>query len=288
MTGFGKSELKNEKFELSVEVRSVNNRYLDIGLRLPKNLYNYEYLVKELIKKNVYRGKLTLSVNFKDSVFENMNLKLNEGAVSYYHNLLVQLKDRLSIDGDITLDHILYFKELFEPEETDTDDEELVAALKKVITAALKNFNEMRDQEAKNLAPEIIETIDLINSHLAEIRERGKATARTELERLRQRVADLIVNADPDSNRLETELALIADRVDITEECARLQSHLDLFRDVFTSKDQVGKQLTFILQEMHRETNTIGSKTTDVNISHRVIAIKEEIEKIREQAQNLE
>jgi uncharacterized protein (TIGR00255 family) len=288
MTGFGRAEAKNGRFEITVEIRSLNNRYLDIGLRLPKSLNTYEYLLKEIIKKRILRGKLTAVVTFKSLALENGDFKLNNETVNFYHKLLGKIKDQTGISDDITLNHLLQFKELIEPEDTVFEDEEVEKYLKDVFNEALKNLDAMRKQESDNICEDIYSRLEKIRSTLNSISEKAKESPKIELEKLFNRLQERIDKNEVDRDRLELELAMIADRVDVTEECIRLASHLDLFKDVLDKKDEVGKQLTFLLQEMHRETNTIGSKTSDISISHDMIHLKEEIEKIREQVQNLE
>lgn len=288
MTGFGRAEKKNEKYEITAEIRNLNNRYLDINLKLPKSLIVYEFPLKELIKKKVIRGKLTTNINFTDLVLSNGNFVLDKESVKFYFNLLNQIKEHTGLKGDITLDHLLQFKELIAPEEYVREDEEIKGLLFSVVQEALDNLNEMRMREAENISHDILYRVDLIDKTVQEIYQKGRTNPRIELNKLSNRIKDLVDNHEIDENRLEMEMALLADRVDITEECTRLKSHIELFREIFEAKEEVGKQLTFILQEMQRESNTIGSKTTDVSISHSVIHVKEEIEKIREQVQNLE
>ena len=288
MTGFGRAEIKNSRFEITVEIRSLNNRFLDIGLKLPKSLNSYEYILKGLTKKKILRGKLTAVVNFKNLMLENGDLRLNHETVQFYHQLLEKIKSQTGIKDEITLDHLLQFKELIEPEEAVFQDDEIKTVLTDAFDKALENLDAMRRQEAENICVDIYSRLEKIKTALNSITEKAKDSPRLELEKLYNRLQERINNKEVDKDRLELELAIMADRVDVTEECIRLSSHLDLFKDVLDNKDEVGKQLTFLLQEMHRETNTIGSKTSDISISHEMIRLKEEIEKIREQIQNLE
>ncbi len=288
MTGFGRAEIKNSRFEITVEIRSLNNRFLDIGLKLPKSLNSYEYILKGLTKKKILRGKLTAVVNFKNLMLENGDLRLNHETVQFYHQLLEKIKSQTGIKDEITLDHLLQFKELIEPEEAVFQDDEIKTVLTDAFDKALENLDAMRRQEAENICVDIYSRLEKIKTALNSITEKAKDSPRLELDKLYNRLQERINNKEVDKDRLELELAIMADRVDVTEECIRLSSHLDLFKDVLDNKDEVGKQLTFLLQEMHRETNTIGSKTSDISISHEMIRLKEEIEKIREQIQNLE
>ena len=288
MTGFGRAEIKNSRFEITVEIRSLNNRFLDIGLKLPKSLNSYEYILKGLTKKKILRGKLTAVVNFKNLMLENGDLRLNHETVQFYHQLLEKIKSQTGIKDEITLDHLLQFKELIEPEEAVFQDDEIKTVLTDAFDKALENLDAMRRQEAENICVDIYSRLAKIKTALNSITDKAKDSPRLELDKLYNRLQERINNKEVDKDRLELELAIMADRVDVTEECIRLSSHLDLFKDVLDNKDEVGKQLTFLLQEMHRETNTIGSKTSDISISHEMIRLKEEIEKIREQVQNLE
>jgi len=288
MTGFGRAEAKNGRFEITVEIRSLNNRYLDISLKLPKSLNNYEYLLKEQTKKKILRGKINIGVNFKNLSLENGDFRLNRETVGFYLQILEKIKMYTGLEDHITLDHLLQFKELIEPEDTFFEDNEIKTVLTDTFEEALNNLDTMRKLEADNICADIYSRLEEIKSVLTSISEKVKDSPRLELEKLYNRLLERISKKEVDIDRLELELAIIADRVDVTEECIRLFSHLDLFKNVLDNKDEVGKQLTFLLQEMHRETNTIGSKTSDIKISHEMIRLKEEIEKLREQVQNLE
>jgi len=288
MTGFGKADFRNAHYEISVEIKNLNNRFLDISLKLPKSLMAYELMLKDIVKNKVKRGKLTATVIFKDLVLTNGNFTLKEESIQFYYKLLQQIKSRTGVKGRITLDHLLHFSELIEPEEISKEDEEMAGKLSGVMEAALDNLNVMRSKEAEHLIKDLLSRIQTIETIIEEVFKRGKENPRTELEKMFARLKEMVDANKIDSNRLEMEMALIADKVDITEECIRMKSHLEMFRTILEHNDEVGKQLTFVLQEMQRETNTIGSKTTDVSISHQMIQAKDEIEKLREQVQNLE
>jgi uncharacterized protein (TIGR00255 family) len=227
-------------------------------------------------------------VIFRDLNLDGGKFTLNEESIQFYYRLLQEIKTRTGVKGDITLDHLLHFKELIEPEEMSKEDEEIAERLSLVMTEALDNLNLVRQQEAQNLQADILSRIKTIEQTTEEVYCKGKANPRAELDKMSKRLQEMVAANKIDRDRLEQELALIADKVDITEECIRLKSHLQMFRDIFSQQEEVGKQLTFVLQEMQRETNTIGSKTTDIFISHQMIKVKDEIEKLREQVQNLE
>jgi uncharacterized protein (TIGR00255 family) len=288
MTGFGRSELKTEQFEIATEIRSLNNRFLDISLKLPKAFLPYEYDIKALIKNNIERGKINITVNLKDLSLTNGNFMVKSERIAYYLKILNGIKKLADIQEQVTLNHLLSFKELVEPEESLIENEQVVAALMKNIEQTLDQLNEMRSQEGAHIAQDLKNQIGQIGESVELIHQKGQTVPRDELNKLKERIKNLVDPKTVDVGRLEQELALLADRVDVTEECLRLRSHMKLFSDELSRQGAIGKKLTFILQEMHREANTIGAKTTNITIAHEVIKIKEEVEKIREQVQNLE
>jgi uncharacterized protein (TIGR00255 family) len=288
MTGFGRSELKCDRYEISIEIRGINNRFLDIGLKLPKSLDVYECMIKQLIKEKVHRGKITVNVYYKDLALSNNNFSIKKDTVEFYYNLLKQIKAQTNVKGDITLDHLLTFKEIIEPEGIELEDKQLESDLSMMANRALDSFNDMRMKEAENIEKDIFQYLMDIEKKLKVIEKRGKNNPASEFEKLKKRIRVLIQDNQIDKGRLEMELAIIVDRIDISEECSRLRSHIIQFREIYRNGNEVGKALSFILQEMQREINTVGSKTTDIKITHGVIMIKEGIEKIREQVQNLE
>jgi len=289
MTGYGKSKKTFENYEIEAEIRSLNNRYLDTIVRLPKSIDVYEQRIKEVIKKKIFRGKVTLNISLNGISANGFgNLALNEDALQYYYDLVSKIKSNFDLKEDITLDHILQFKDLMQATEEELEDELLLENLLDTVGEALTALVEMRENEAVNIMSDINVRIKIIETNTDNIFAYAKDNPKQEYKKLYERVQKLINGKAIDEYRLEMELALLADRVDITEECTRLKSHLQQFDNILNTKKEVGKSLTFILQEMHREINTIGSKTTNVEISHMAITVKEEIEKLREQIQNLE
>ena len=288
MTGFGRAETKTERFELIAEARSLNNRYLEINLRLPKSLSSYEYELKEVVKNFVFRGKVSVNITFRDLLSLTANFNLKKESVRYYQTILQEIRQEAGLKDPVKLEHLLHFSELLEPEESELKDDVLETELKKVLSDALKDMNRMRMLEGQNMVQDITARIMEIGKNVSEIEKKGRENPKRDLEKLTARIRDLVDSGEIDRSRLELELALISDRVDISEECTRMESHLKLFREVLDGTGEMGKKLTFILQEMQRESNTIGSKTTDISIAHQIIQIKEEIEKVREQVQNLE
>ncbi len=288
MTGFGRAETRNDRYEIIAEVRTLNNRYLEIGLRLPKSLAGYEFALKDIVKKHILRGKVTITLTFKDVTNLTEDFSLKKDSIRFYRMILEQIREEAGLSDPIKLEHLLQFNELLIPDDQELKDEELEKTLNEVLEEALTDLNRMRRAEGLNIAVDIRQRINAIEKNMEEIEIKGRENPRQELEKLTERLRDMIDSGEINRDRLELELALISDRVDITEECTRMHSHLKLFRDVLDHKGEVGKKLTFILQEMQRESNTIGSKTSEISIAHSVIQLKEEIEKIREQVQNLE
>jgi uncharacterized protein (TIGR00255 family) len=289
MTGFASTQAEYNNSEITCEIRALNSRYLEISIRLPKVLSDLENSIKELIRQKITRGKIMYSLNFSSLSSELQNLKIDPDTIQIYMNLLKEMKKAAHIDSKISLDHLLSFKDIISFEEEAEIDEEFAKFIFSVTKDALKKLDEMRSQEGDFLRKDLQSRMGNILQLTDEIAQLGKNNARSEFEKLYKRLLSLISDEKQvDKYRFEQELAIIADKVDITEESVRLKSHIQLFEENLKGGSPVGKKLNFILQEMNRETNTISNKTTMVEISHRVVALKEEIEKIREQVQNIE
>lgn len=288
MTGFGKAKKSNERFELSVEIRSVNNRFLDLSIRLPKELSAFENKIREKIKADVKRGKLSVFVSLNEAASAGSEILLNQDKVKHRFEMLKKVRESLHIKESVSLNHLLNFSDLFEFNIESVDEKEISALLYPSLEDALQQFNDMREAEGAHLIEDMEMRIKNIYELSAFVEKKGKLNVSGEFDKLLARVKNLIDEQKIDKERLEQEIAIMADRVDITEECVRMNSHIKLFNKTIENNDEAGKKLTFILQEMLRESNTMNSKTSDIEISHRVIRIKEDIEKLREQAQNLE
>lgn len=288
MTGYGKAEATIGNFEITIEVKSVNNRYLDISFRAPSFLLMFESELRDLIKTNVNRGKIIIFIDIKGKLNPENGNSVNEEKLLSLYNTLNSIKEKLNIPDKIELSHLLQFQDLFEADISTLDEDQLLEALKTGLSKALKAFNTMRGKEGAHLIDEMTSRLETITKTLSEVRQLSNGTVRSVFDKLSKRVNDLLENKAIDRDRLEQEIALISDKVDITEELTRFESHITQFHHSLKRDSEVGKKITFILQEMHREANTINSKTTEVDIAHRIIEIKEDIEKIREQAQNIE
>ena len=288
MTGYGKAGQSKKGLDITIEIKSVNNRYLDIFFRLPRELSFLEYELRERLKKQVVRGKISVNVNITEHLAGAEEVFLNEKLLENRLALLEKLRRKLAGEQPVSLSHLLHFEELFELNLSAFEEDELKELVFPVFDEALEQFNRMRNEEGLFLAEDIARRLKRIEKMTNEVRQKGKNNIRNEFNRLCENVYSLIGEGKIDPARLEQEVAVISDKVDITEECVRMNSHIQLFHQTMEDRGEVGKKMTFILQEMLREANTMNSKTTDVDIAHTVIRIKEEIEKMREQAQNLE
>ena len=287
MTGYGKGLAESPKIKVEVETKSVNSRYLDIILKTPSSLINKEYEIRELIKNKISRGKLTVLIQIKSNSSEWNIFSINDEKLKSYISLLKKIKKTAKIGGVLKLEHFLYNKELFEGNDFDLSDEEF-EVIKKAITSALDALLKMKANEGKELVKDLRKRIDIIEEKLAEIESESNSSVKEYYQKLKDKVKLLIDDAKVDNDRLELELAIIADKAEITEECVRLRSHIKFFSESLNKDDEPGRKLNFLCQEMNRETNTISSKTISTSITHNTVLIKEEIEKIREQIQNIE
>ncbi len=288
MTGYGKAASNNEWFTVSVEIKSVNNRFLDVSVRLPKELSSEEIVIREYLKGQITRGKIFIYVDLEKTQPEGKELFIDWQAAEQKVQMLNTLKERFQLDDSVKLNHLLMFPDLFTLDLQNLIEEQIRPLLLEALEKASSEFLKMREQEGANLKLDLEKRLENIERLVNEIKQIAPDNIQHEFERLSKNVNSLIGEQKVDTGRLEQELAILSDRVDITEECVRLKSHIDLFKKTIAMKEDIGKRLNFLLQEMHREANTISSKTTMLEISHRVINVKEEIEKLREQVQNIE
>lgn len=289
MTGFGRAETKENDLEIVAEIRSVNNRFLDIQVRLPKQFVHLEHEVKNLVKQFALRGRINVFVNLKLVSEENLNgLKVNDETVSSYLNLLRKLKKTYRLSGKLRIDHVLTFSDVFTYEDDSQFKAEIWEQIKKILTNALQGFLKMRQDEGLSLQKDLTNRIEMLQANVNKIKLISAGRHNEELAKLKQRLSEIIANENIDESRLDTEIALMMNRIDVTEECVRFDSHNKLFLNSLASTEASGRKLNFLLQEMTREANTIGAKANHVEISHLVVETKEEIEKIREQVQNIE
>lgn len=289
MTGYGKAEILVNGSRYFVEARSVNSRYSEISLKCPKYIYSREYEIREIVKQKISRGKINLLITKDEDDNSNHQVVLDPEALKKHIAIVKDVRKRLGSKDKIKLEHILAFSENFIKKDEEAVEEEEFTMICGLINAALDEMIAMKKQEGAFLEKDIIERIDVIDEESKAIVEMGKARVEEEKRLFNEKLgAYLNDRSIIDDRRLEFEIMLLIEKMDITEECVRLKSHLDFFRKSVSSPENVGRRLNFLLQEMNREINTIASKASDAGISQKVSLLKEELEKIREQIQNIE
>ena len=289
MTGYGRAECSKRGMTVSVETRSVNSRYLDVTARLPRSLSHREKDVKEIVRSFMSRGSLNVTIKIEKEANGDTPLKVNASAAKSYYKLLNELRKVVKLREQVRLEHLLNFSEILEPVDAEQADSKEWELVEETILKALAELNAMRVNEGKELAKDFEKRIGWIDTTLDEIQRLSADRIPDERKRLLERIAQLVEDKSViDQNRLELEIALLADKLDITEECVRYKTHNKFFLEAITKEESPGRKLNFLIQEMNREANTIGSKSNDAAIAHLVVKIKEELERIREQLQNIE
>jgi uncharacterized protein (TIGR00255 family) len=285
MTGFARVEKEYGEGKLSGEARSLNSRYLEISIKLPRIDFFYEQKLRELVKKRVKRGKVDISMKWEKTGEQVSIPKVNENTIKQYAETIKVLKKTYRLKGHLTVDNIFNLRDVFVYEENNNvTEEKLVDCFEALIT----ELNNEREKEGHLLKEDLITRIATILSALSEIEARWPATIKTHEEKLKEKIMEVTKSITIDETRVLQEVAIYMERLDISEEIHRLKGHIDNFKTTLNTEDSIGRKLDFIIQEMVRETNTIGSKSNDLYINERVILIKVEIEKIREQVQNVE
>lgn len=289
MTGYGRAEVSKKDITATVEVRSVNSRFLEVTTRLPRTLSHRENDVKELVKGYVTRGKVSVQVSLAVETDGALPVKINVDAAKAYYKLLDRLRKEVKLKEPVNLSHLLQFSEVLEGAEENEVGEREWQVVEQALHKAMKEFNVMRAKEGKELAKDLKKRIEWIDSTVDRIEQLSKERIPEERKRLQERIAQLLGDKTViDQNRLELEIALLSDKLDVTEECVRYHSHNKFFLETMVKEEAAGRKLNFLVQEMNREANTIGSKSSDATIAHLVVQLKEELEKIREQLQNIE
>lgn len=287
MTGFGRAELNSKLGKLTAELTSINSRFLEVSVRLPRALSAHEPQVRQQLTASLSRGKVTLFVGLEESSAEG-NLLINRELARAYCKQLRRLQKELKLAGDLTINDLLLLPEITRPEKSQPDIELAGPLLASVIEKALKGMLAMRGREGKALVADMRQRLKSMSALTRQVEKKTAGAVKTYADRLTVRIEELLSGPPRDSLRLEEEIALFADRTDIAEECTRLKSHIQQFADTIKENNAIGRRLNFILQELNREVNTIGSKCAEFQVSTIVIGLKEEIEKLREQVQNLE
>lgn len=288
MTGFGRGAAESDNYSIVIEMKAVNHRFLEISCRLPKQLLSLEDALKKRLQQSVSRGKLDVFVTFERLGEKNAALKVDKELAMAYYNALVEVASVCGLSDQVKLRDIASFSGVIVADTAEDDEAEAASLLLAATDQAVAHMLTMQEREGAALAADLHARLDLIEQRLGIIRAAAPQVVAEQKARLEQRLADLLGAIPLDEARLANELAVFADRVDITEELTRLASHMQQFRGALAADEPAGRKLNFIQQEMLRETNTIGSKSSSLSINNMVIEVKSELEKIREQIQNIE
>jgi uncharacterized protein (TIGR00255 family) len=288
MTGYGMAEMERSGQRLSAEIRSVNHRFCEVSVRAPKAVLLFEDQIRQLIQDRFSRGKFNLTINWAGAGDQGEVLKLNEAVADRYVGLMNQLRDRYKLAGEIDLKTMSALPDLFTWEHTAFSEEETWSLVKALVAQACDSMNGMKSREGSSLAVDLEKRLAIIRIELDRVSVRAPLRPIEAKDRMVARIKPLLDDVEMDPIRIAQEVAMLADRLDCTEECVRLAAHLDQFKHLVEGSELAGRKLNFLLQEMNREANTIGSKANDVEIAHAVIVMKEEIERLREQVQNVE
>jgi len=287
MTGYGKGLAGNKKFATEVEIKSVNSRFFEVYLKLPSALTAFDYELREIIKSKIKRGKINAVITLKRNGQENGLISIDPTKLKNHIALLNKIKSAAKIKDSIKLEDILVNKDIFASEEAKIGTTDF-SIIKSALNKALVDLNRMKKNEGAVLSKDIMLRATNIEKSIASIEKEFRKSIKDYFINLQKRASELISSAEIDRERLNLELALLADRADITEECVRLKSHLNFFKTTLKNEQEPGRKLNFLCQEINREANTISSKSVSTVIIHKAVHIKEEVEKIREQIQNIE
>ena len=288
MTGYGRARETLNKRDITVEVRSVNNRYLDCAVKMPRAYIFAEDAIKARVQKAVSRGKVDVFVTIDTSAADVTVVAVNEPLARGYYEALMQLKTTFSMDGDVSPVALAKFPDVLTVTKADEDVETVSADICQVLDKALAAYNEMRAVEGRKLAEDISGRVNTIEAVVGEVEERSPQTVAAYRERLEGKMREVLQSTTIDESRILTEAAIFADKIAVDEETVRLRSHIAQLRDMLRSEQPIGRKLDFLIQEVNRECNTIGSKCNDLTITQNVVNMKAEVEKIREQVQNIE
>ncbi|NBC85952.1 MAG: YicC family protein [Bacteroidetes bacterium] len=290
MTGFGRGSASRAGATATVEIKSVNKRHHDVSVRMPGNLAEKESAIQTALRDAFERGQFTVYIDVESNLDTTVPYQVDPEATAMYANLLRDLQSAAGIDAEITVDDLLRFDGVLTEERPDDDEllDEAWAAVEAATEEAIEALATMRAQEGEALRDDLENRLRAIERDLQAVEDRAPERVREHQQRLRDRLAEIMDDERIDNDRIETEIAVLADKLDISEECVRLRSHIDMFRESLADDEPSGRKLKFITQEIHREVNTIGAKANDPSISGCGVRMKEEVEKIREQVRNVE
>ncbi len=289
MTGFGRGEFNDDLYSFKIEIKAVNHRYNDISIKMPKHISYLEEKIKKLIKGQISRGKVDVYINLEYIQESSVDVKVDVDLAKSYKEALELLCEELNLDPDIRINNILSMSDVIRTQRKELDEDEIWMCLEKALLMALEDIMTMKTSEGEELKKDMIAHLDRIDEFLKEIAERSPLVVLEYKEKLKDRVLNLLDgNNDIDEDRINSEIVYFADKSDINEEIIRLESHLKQFISILKENNPVGRKLDFLIQEINREINTIGSKASDMEICQNVVEVKSEIEQIREQVQNVE
>lgn len=288
MTGYGRTQKILNGRDILVEIRSVNHRYYEYSSRVPRTYSYIDEKLKALLKQKVLRGKVEINVSINNIEGRDSEIAINKGVAEGYVNALRSVAEELSLNDDITLSKLIKLPDIFNVQKTPDDEEQVWSDVADVAGEALEKFIEMREKEGEKLRADVLEKTALIIEMVGKVEELSPKTTENYRNRLYQKLSEILEGKDIDNQRIVTEAAVFAEKIAVDEETVRLRSHISQLVDLLDSGDAIGRKLDFIIQEMNREVNTIGSKAQDLNITRLVVDMKAELEKIREQIQNIE
>ena len=288
MTGYGSAKGTVEGLDIHVELKSVNNRYLDCSVRLPRSFLFAEDMVKSLVQKHISRGKVDVFLNVDSSAAGDMTVRVNEGLLKGYVEAIGHIAEEYGLTNDISALSVARFPDVLTVEKRDLDAEAISAGMEKIVEAALQDFDSMRLREGEKLCEDVLSRLETISSLVSQVEEKAPETVAAYRQRLEQKMAEVLGTAGIDENRILAETAVFADHIAVDEETVRLRSHMSQLRTMIQGNSPTGRKIDFLIQEFNREANTIGSKCQNSEIAHVVVDLKSEIEKIREQIQNIE
>ena len=288
MTGFGRYETVTDEYKITVEMKAVNHRYLDLSIKMPKKFNYFEASIRTLLKKHIQRGKVDLFINYEDYTEGNLSLKYNKGLAGEYMNAFQQMAEQFQIPNDITVSALSRFPEVLTMEQTPEDEEQLWKVLSDAISRAAERFVETRLEEGEHLRDDLLKKLDYMLELVSFIEERSPRIVEEYRTKLTDKVKELLNGAAIDESRIVTEVTIYADKICTDEEMVRLRSHIETMKTKLIAGGSIGRELDFIAQEMNREANTTLSKANDLETADKAIALKTEIEKVREQIQNIE
>lgn len=288
MTGFGRCEITTEECKISVEMKAVNHRYLDLSIKMPKKFNYFEAGIRNLLKKYIQRGKVDLFINYEDYTEDKMSLKYNASLAAEYMDYFKKMTEQFGIENDVRVSMLARCPEVLTMEQAPEDEEHMWKLLEGAVEEAASKFVETRIAEGENLKADLLSKLEYMSVLVGEVEVRSPKIMEEYRNKITEKVHELLTGAMVDENRIATEVTIFADKVCTDEETVRLKSHIEATKAELLAGGSVGRKLDFIAQEMNREANTILSKANDLETSDKAIALKTEIEKVREQIQNIE